>query len=172
MAGIFAFHCKCCGELHEGSPSFGFSSPDHYASLSEEQKQRMGELSSDFCSITHDEGTNYFVRAVLEVPIHGVKDPFLWSVWVSTSERSFNHYLETYDSPVEGDGFFGWLCNSINLYPSDSPRPADVYVQSDGTRPKVVLHSSRNEADQLVIDQQHGITVERAQQLAEQAMHG
>ena len=132
----------------------------------------MGRLSSDLCSITHDKGTDYFVRAVLEIPIHGVKDPFLWGVWVSTSEKSFNRYVEIYDSPAEGDGFFGWLCNSINLYLSDSPRPADVYVQSDGACPKVVLHRSSNEIDQLVLDQQHGITLERAQQLAEQAMHG
>ena len=132
----------------------------------------MGKLSSDLCSITHDEGTDYFVRAVLEIPIHGVEDPFLWGVWVSASEKSFNRYLETYDAPVGGDGFFGWLCNSINLYPSDKPRPADVHLQSDGSRPKVVLHTASDEDDQLILDQQHGITLERAQQLAEQAMHG
>jgi hypothetical protein len=172
MASIFAFRCACCGELHEGSPSFAFNAPDQYASLNEEQKQRMGKLSSDLCSITHEEGTDYFVRAVLEVPIRGAQDPFLWGIWVSVSEQSFNRYLETYDSPVEGDGFFGWLCNSINLYPTDKPRPADVYVQCDGARPKVVLHTASAEDDPLVVDQQNGISFERAQQLAEKAMHG
>src|SRR5262245_35105893 len=109
MAAIFAFRCSCCGKVHEGSPSFGFNAPDQYASLSDEQKERMGTLTEDFCTITHEEGTDRFIRAVLEIPIHGVEEPFLWSVWVSLSEKSFNRYKETYDAPVEGEGFFGWV---------------------------------------------------------------
>lgn len=33
MAGIFAFRCASCGELHEGSPSFAFAHPWHYGTL-------------------------------------------------------------------------------------------------------------------------------------------
>ena len=47
--------------------------PDQYACLSEEQREAMGKISSDFCTITHDGGTDHFIRAVLEVPIHGVE---------------------------------------------------------------------------------------------------
>ena len=171
MAAIFAFKCSSCGELHEGPPSFAFNAPDQYASLSEEQKQRMGTLTSDFCTITHEEGTDRFIRAVLEVPIHGVGDPFLWGIWVSLSEKSFNRYSETYDTPVEGEGFFGWVCNQINLYPYEHSRPADVLVQLGGSRPKVVLHRGNPEDDPLVIDQVNGISIARAQELAERAMH-
>jgi hypothetical protein len=171
MAAIFAFKCSRCGEIHEGSPSMAFNAPYQYASLTEEQKASMGKLTSDFCTISHDQGTDYFVRAVLEVPIHGVEDPFLWGVWVSLSEKSFERYRETYDAPVEGDGFFGWLCNKPEVYAWDAPRPADVYVQLDGQRPKVVLHRSEHENDPLVIDQCNGISVARAQEIAEQALH-
>ena len=118
MAAIFAYKCSCCGEVHEGSPSIAYSMPDHYAGLSEEQRESMAELSSDFCTITHDEGTDYFIRAVMEIPIHGVDEPFLWGIWVSLSEKSFERYCETYDSPVAGDGFFGWVCNEIPGYPN------------------------------------------------------
>jgi hypothetical protein len=131
----------------------------------------MGKISSDFCSITHEEGTDYFIRVVLEVPIHGVEEPFLWGVWVSLSEKSFTRYVETYDSPVEGDGFFGWVCNSISAYPYAGTRAADVVVQLGGQRPKVVLHRGDPEDDSLVVDQVHGISVARAQQLAERALH-
>ena len=102
MAAIFAFKCSSCGEIHEGSSSFGFNAPDQYATLSDEQKSRMGVLSEDFCTITHTDGIDRFVRAVLEVPIHGVEKPFLWGVWVSLSEKSFNRYKETYSDPVVG----------------------------------------------------------------------
>lgn len=145
--------------------------PDQYACLSEEQRAAMGKISSDFCTITHEEGIDYFIRAVLEVPIHGVEDPFLWGVWVSLSEKSFTRYVETYDAPVEGEGFFGWVCNSIPAYPYERSRAADVVVQLGGQRPKVVLHRGDPEDDSLVIDQVHGISVSRAQQIAERAFH-
>lgn len=171
MAAIFAFKCSCCGDIHEGSPSIAFRAPDHYASLSDEQKASIGELSSDFCTITHDDGTDYFVRAVLEVPIHGIEEPFLWGIWVSLSQKSFERYYETYEAPVEGEGFFGWVCNDISVYPYASYRPADVVVQLGGQRPKVILHTGDPEDDQLVMDQTEGISVARAQELAEKAMH-
>ena len=113
MAAIFAFKCRSCGEVHEGSPSFAFPAPDPYVSLSEEEKASMATLDSDICTITHDEGTDLFIRAVLEIPIHGATDPFLWGLWVSVSQKSFERYLETYNDPVEGDGFFGWVCVSF-----------------------------------------------------------
>jgi hypothetical protein len=171
MAGIFAFKCSCCGEIHEGSPSIGFRAPDQYITLSEEQKARMATLSSDFCTIAHEGETDRFIRAVLEVPIVGVEEPFLWGVWVSLSEKSFNRYRETYENPVAGEGFFGWVCNEIKLYPYSRPRASDVIVQSGRDRPKVVLHRADTEDDPLVIDQMHGISVARAQELAERARH-
>ena len=171
MAAIFAFKCSCCGEVHEGSPSFAFRAPDPYASLSDEQKASIATLTDDFCTITHDEGTDRFIRAVLEIPIHGAEEPFLLGVWVSLSEKSFNRYRDTYDEPAAGEGFFGWVCNRIHLYPYDNSRPSDVFVQPSGQRPKVVLHRGDPEDDPLVIDQVNGISVARAQELAERAMH-
>ena len=172
MAAIFAFKCSCCGKVHEGSPSFGFQAPDQYASLSEEQKAEMGTLTKDLCTIAHGEGTDRFIRAVLEVPIHGVEEPFLWGVWVSLSEKSFARYVKTYDQPVVGEGFFGWVCNRIAPYPYDHSRPSDVVVQPARDRPKVLLHRGDPEDDPLVIDQVQGISIARAQELAERALHG
>lgn len=171
MAAIFAFKCTCCGAIHEGSPSFGFRAPDHYAGLSDEQ-QAANKLSDDLCVIERDGSTDRFIRAVLEVPIHGISEPFLWGVWVSLSEKSFKRYVETFDEPVPGEGFFGWVCNDIALYPCERPRAADIVIQGGRNRPKVVLHKGDPEGDPLVIDQVHGISISRAQELAERAMHG
>ena len=171
MAAIFAFKCSCCGDVHEGSPSVGYRMPDQYACLSEEQRAAMGWLNSDLCTITHGEGTDYFIRAVLEIHIHGIEEPFLWGIWVSLSETSFNRYVETYDNPVDGDGFFGWVCNAIPAYPYEGSRPADVIVQLGGQRPKLILHRSDPEDDQLAIDQANGISIVRAQEIAEHVFH-
>lgn len=172
MAAIFAFTCTCCGKVHEGSPSFSFEAPWQYASLSETQKASMGTLSSDFCTITHEEGRDYFVRTVLEIPIHGVTEPFVWGVWVSLSEKSFTRYVETYDNPVAGEGFFGWVCNRLPVYPHESPLATDVVVQAGGLRPKLHLHHGSGRDEQVVLDQLNGISIARAQELAERAQHG
>ena len=171
MAAIFAFKCTSCGEVHEGSPSFGFLAPDQYANLSDEQKERLGTLSDDLCTISNDQGKDYFIRAVLEIPIHGVEEPFLWGVWVSASQKSYERYTNTERRVSDGEGFFGWVCNEIALYPYDGPRPSDVYLQAGGNRPKVVLHRGDPERDPLAIDQVEGISVARAQELAERALH-
>ncbi|WP_398496679.1 DUF2199 domain-containing protein [Variovorax sp.] len=92
-------------------------------------------------------------------------------VWVSLSKKSFDRYDETFDDPVEGEGFFGWVCNDIDVYPYPSTRPADVRVQLGNQRPKVILHKRDSEDDPLVIDQTRGISVARAQELAEQVLH-
>jgi hypothetical protein len=172
MAALFAFKCSCCDQLHEGSPSFGFKAPDQYACLSEQQKLQMGTLTADSCTITYADSIDRFVRAVLEIPIHGVEQPFLWGVWVSLSEKSYHRYRETYHAPVEAERYFGWVCNDIALYPHERPRPADVVVRGGRSRPLVVLHRADPEIDPLVIDQHQGLSIARAQELAELALHG
>jgi hypothetical protein len=124
MPAIFAFACSRCGTLREGSPSFGFFAPDQYASLSDEQKERLGTLTEDVCIIADGDGTDRFVR------------------------------------------------NDIALYPSTRARPADVVVRAAGMRPRVVLHRGDPEDDSLVVDQVNGISMARAQELAERALHG
>lgn len=145
--------------------------PDPYASLSEEQKATIGTLSGDFCTIAYEDQTDRFIRAVLEVPIHEIEEPFLWGLWVSLSEKSFNRHLETYDDPVEGERFFGWVCNAIPDYPHGESRPADVVVQLGHQRPKVILHRGEHARDPLFIDQVHGISIARAQEIAERVFH-
>jgi hypothetical protein len=90
MAGIFSFKCSCCGKLHEGSPSFGFKAPDPYLDQTEEIKEK-GKLGDDLCYYEDEDGVHYFARTIIEVPIHGVSEPFMWGVWVSLSKESYEH---------------------------------------------------------------------------------
>ena len=172
MAAIFAFTCSDCGNVHEGSPSYAFKAPDQYACLSEKQKESMGRINSDFCTITHGEETDFFIRAVLEVPIRGVAEPFTWGLWVSLSEKSFKRYYDTYDDPVAGDGFFGWVCNEVPWYPPAESLATDVAVRLGGMRPLLLLHHGGENDHPLVRDQRHGISVAKAQEIGEFLQHG
>lgn len=169
MAGIFAYTCSCCDQVHEGSPSFGYKTPYYYASLSEEEQRTIARCSGDLCTIERPEGNEYFIRCVLEIPIHGVEEPFTWGVWASLSEKSFKRYEETYDDPQDGDVFFGWFANGLPFYPQTLSLPSDVVVRPGGKRPYIRLHGDRDHP--LVHDQRDGISIARAQEIAEAVMH-
>lgn len=167
MAGIFSFKCSCCGEVHEGSPSFGFRAPDPYLEQSE-SIQNEGKLGGDLCTYKDEDGQHYFARVVLEIPIHGVSDPFLWGVWVSLSEKSYLRYVETYDEPVLSESYFGWFSNYLPYYESTYALETTVYPRPDGQRPYIMLHESKHP---LYRDFKNGISISKAQEIAEKCMH-
>ena len=170
MAGIFAFTCQCCGEKHEGSPSFGCLAPAHYEQLPDAEKARTATLTSDTCEIRIDDGrVDRFVRAVLEIPIHGVDEPFLWGVWVSLSEASYQRYLATAAAPDESESWFGWLCNGLPVYPNTLMLKSRVHPRGGGLRPWIELEPTDHP---LAVHAREGLTIAQAQAIAEEVMHG
>jgi hypothetical protein len=167
MAAIFSFKCSACGKVHEGSPSFGFRAPDPYL----EQPvpvQEAGHLGSDMCRYHDDDGEHFFIRVCLEIPIHGVTEPFIWGVWVSLSQVSFDRYFATYDEPETDTSYFGWLCNYLPWYPNTYALKTRVHPRADNARPFIVLEASEHPLAQHF---HSGITVALAQEIAETAMH-
>lgn len=140
----------------------------HYEQLSNGEKQSIAQLSDDLCKIDHPEGTDYFARVVLELPIHGVTEPFLWGVWVSLSQESFEKYTSTWGEHNESDCYFGWLCNQLPYYPNTANLKTNVRPRNGGARPTLELQPSEHP---LAIHFQNGMTVQEAQQIAEAAMH-
>ena len=117
MGAIFSYKCATCSKVHEVSPSFAFTEPWQYTTLSEEQRLNDAKLGADICIIHASGHFDFFIRVCLEIPIKGVDQPFLWGVWISVSESSFRRYGDTWDNPVETDEYFGWLCSKVSLYP-------------------------------------------------------
>lgn len=167
MAGIFSFKCTSCDKIHEGSPSFGFKAPDPYLEQSK-AVQDAGELTEDTCKYRDEDGEHYFIRVCLEVPIHGVSEPFLWGVWVSLSQRNFNRYIETFDSPDTNDCYFGWLCNYLPYYPNTYALKTQVHPCAGNIRPYIELEKTGHP---LAIDFHQDISIQKAQEIAEQIMH-
>ena len=170
VAGIFAFTCQCCGERHEGSPSFGCHAPLAYEQLSAAEREARAKLTDDLCMIRHDDGhRDYFARVCLEIPIHGVEDPFMWSVWVSLGEASFKRYTDTWGEHDEADAYFGWLSNRLPHYPDTVNLRTNVHPRSGGVRPWLELEPTDHP---LAVHAREGLTIEQAQRIAEEAMHG
>lgn len=167
MAAIFAFKCSSCNKMHEGSPSFAYKAPWHYLQLSEDN-QAKATLTSDTCIVTHNEGTDRFVRVVLEIPIHGVAEPFMWGVWVSLSQESFERYMDTWDEPDESDAYFGWFCNRLPFYPDTLSLKITVHPRKNGNRPYLGIERSGHPLAEHLYE---GISIQQAQEIAECVLH-
>lgn len=168
MTKIFSFTCGECGELHEGSPSFSYPEPMYVASLSDEDRSDIEKSSDDLFVVKHEEGHHYFARVILEIPIHGCKEPFLWGGWVSLSEESFDRYLDTWDEAVESDSYFGWFNNALPYYEESAGLKTQVRPRTGGNRPYIELEKDSGE---LADDYYNGISIEKAQAIAEICMH-
>lgn len=151
-----------------GSPSFAFNAPDPWLSQSDEVKEQ-GRIGDDLCFYVDEDGTHYFARTIIQIPIQDVSEPFMWGVWVSLSQESYEHYFETWDALDVERGYFGWLCNALPYYASTYSMAVNVHPQADGARPCLRLHKTDHE---LYYDQVNGISIEKAQNIAEIARHG
>lgn len=156
-----SYHCTQCGKIHDERPALGFLSPDYYQYLSEEDKKNIATLAEDFCIIEYDKQTDRFIRAILSMPIKGTDDTLEYGVWVSLSEKNFLHYMDNFEENLEGETFFGYLCNNVPGYKETLHIRTNVVCGPQGERPHVFPHN--DQADHpFVRDFIEGIPVEEA----------
>lgn len=164
------FTCTTCGAEHDlDSISFGSDAPDQWAMLSEEEQNR-SELSGDQCIINARDGTHYFIRACLEIPVVGREMPFSWGVWCSLSERSFIEMSERWHDPERTSlgPHFGWLCTRVPEYPETMFMKSQVHQRAVGMRPVVELEESSH---LLSFHQRHGIPEQDMQRIVSRVLH-
>jgi hypothetical protein len=90
MSEKIKYICSSCGQEHEEWPALTFRSPLPYDVLSEEEKQTIAEIDSDFCVITHSDQTDRFIRCVLNQKVNDYCENLQYGLWVSLSEKSFD----------------------------------------------------------------------------------
>ncbi len=165
MTSDKTYQCSHCGQIHYALPALGFNAPFHYDELDEYEKESMAELSEDFCVIRHPEQTDYFIRAVLSIPIHDTCETLDYGVWVSLSEKNFDHYKAHFNAETEEPVYFGTICNELVGYgESTIGLHVDVQVRMGGFRPQLILHEDEHP---LVTDCVIGITFSEAEQRVE-----
>lgn len=167
MAGIFSFKCSFCNKLHEESPSFACMVPDSF--LDQPKKsQEDAFMTNDLCSYVDEDGRHYFIRTILEIPIHGVSEPFLWGVWASVSAENFFRYSESFDNPNTNDRYFAWFSNYLPLYENTYGLRSFVRPRTGNARPVLELQPCDHP---LYLDFKNGISIAKAQEIAEMLMH-
>lgn len=162
----FRFTCATCGDVHEGSPGYGYQWPHYYEVLSELDRVELATISDDLCIINDQD---HFIRVVLEIPIHGYEEGFLWGAWVSVSKENFRKYQKNFDSADYRDTYFGWFCNRLPYYPETLHLKTKACIEPGGQRPAIALEYTDHP---LSLDYHNGITWEKAIEIAMVAMHG
>ncbi|HEX8244625.1 MAG TPA: DUF2199 domain-containing protein [Longimicrobium sp.] len=151
-----SFHCTICGEQHDELPDVGSDRPDQWWDVPEDERERRIDLTSDVCVI---DGEQFFIRGVVEIPVHGHPQSFGFGVWVSQKRENFETYLDNWESSEIGP-FFGWLCTRIAYYPEDTLLlKTRAHFRGGGLRPQIELEPTDHP---LAVAQREGITVEKA----------
>lgn len=156
------FTCSVCGQVHEGFPALGFDAPYFYHNLSETEKKEIAELSDDFCVIYYPDQTDRFIRVVLNQKIINLPETLQYGVWVSLSEKSFNDYIEHYNSTDHLTTYFGYLCNQLPDYENTLSIRTNVQTLADNNRPEIFPHDDQMD-NPFVRDYLEGISCEEAE---------
>jgi hypothetical protein len=150
------YRCHICGNEHDGLPDVGADRPDPFWIIPEDERSRRISLTSDTCQI---DGSQFYVRGLIRLPIRDSDERFGIGVWVSHQEDNFRAYVQQPDSPTIGP-FFGWLSNNISFYAEETLNlKAMAHFRSGGLRPRLELEPTDYP---LAIDQRNGITLEKA----------
>lgn len=162
--------CSTCGQLHEGIPlSFAVDYPDNYANLKQDEQKNRALLGSDQCIIDESE---FYIRGLIEIPVHGVAEPFLWGVWASIWPEDFDAIADTWEregrEKIIGP-FKGRLANNLPEYAHSSANlKLRIEVRPVSVRPLFVIEEPEHP---LAIAQRDGMTRKQAYALAEAILH-
>ncbi|HEX8460613.1 MAG TPA: DUF2199 domain-containing protein [Segetibacter sp.] len=154
------YTCSSCGKEHEDLPAIAFDAAYYYYDLSDEEKENITELSTDFCIIKGEDQTDRFIRAVLFQPVKDHTDTLQYGVWVSLSEKSFNDYKANFHNNEHEATYFGFMANYVPGYDSTLSLHTDVILSKGGSRPEVIPHTSDHP---FVQDYYNGISIEEAE---------
>lgn len=150
------FQCAFCGGKHEfENVVWHCREPLPWLRASEAERARSA-ITEDQCQLVTPEGTHFFVRALLSIPIKGGDKVFTWGVWCSLSEKSYAEVSGLGENPDRRGmrPYVGWLCSSIPGYPDTLYLKTLVHQREVGLRPTVELEPSLHP---LAVHQREGI---------------
>jgi hypothetical protein len=157
--------CRDCGQPLRSIPiSYGAPAPAYYLALPRDQQSKRAELTSDQCVI---DGEHFFVRGSLRIPVAGRDEPFEWGVWTSLSKPNILRMTDLWQTlgRESEPPYFGWLSSElIQVYGKSTINlKTHVLTQPVGLRPLIELEHTDHP---LAIEQHHGITWQRVEEIA------
>jgi len=167
MQPALEFECRTCGKSHRGLPAWHFQAPLQALAIPRDERVQRVELTEDDCVIDEKE---FYLKGLLEIPLRGLADQFVWGIWLSVSAKSYARFVESFENVNRGGGehFFGWVCTEIPGYPSTQLLKANLHIREYPIRPRVELEPTDHP---LAIEQRDGLSPLRAIEMAERLLH-
>ena len=163
------YTCRTCGQYHTGVPfSFAADFPDAYAHISREERDSRAVIGSDQCMV---DSQWFFLRGMIEIPIIGSDQPFLWGVWASVREEIFDEISDCWElkgRETKYGPYKARLANSLSIYPEALNLQLKIVLQPVGIRPLFVLEDDQHV---LAVQQKSGISQQQALELASFLLH-
>jgi hypothetical protein len=108
---------------------------------------------------------------MLEIPIIGSDQQFLWGVWALIREETFDEISDCWE--LEGrekkyGPYKGRLANSLSIYPETLNLKLKIILQPVGVRPLFFLEDAQHT---LGVQQSSGITQQQAIEIASFLLH-
>jgi hypothetical protein len=157
------FTCSTCGRYHdEELRDVRTGLPDEIFGLSETEREQRAQVGSDFAAL---DGERFYVRGLLSIPIPEEGADFGFGIWVRVDEDVDAELHEHWtDEEAVGRTFAGELAVELPAYGSTLGLPGTLRLRSVDLLPAFELA----ESDHLLgLEQRHGISLERARELAD-----
>jgi len=165
------FFCEGCGRWHDKLPlSFSVKVPLAATEIPPAELEMRLVLTRDQCVI---DGTAFYLRGRVVVPVIGLEEPFIWGVWAEVSPKNFVRTHELWNQPgrEREPQYPGWLDTDLPIYDMTHDTThgttvnleVGVQTQVVGRRPHFAIVSARHP---LAVEQREGITLERVKQIA------
>ncbi len=162
------FACTECGEWHaELHLQYSFQAPQAITAIPPSELRQRVVITPDQCVI---DNSSFYLRGRILLPVIGQDDPFVWGVWAEVSPANFlrsNQVWHTAGRENEPP-FRGYLNSEIFIFGNTINLEVDIHTQVIGERPRFTIS---NPDHPLALEQRNGITLERAQEIAEMIIH-
>ncbi|MGI4827296.1 MAG: DUF2199 domain-containing protein [Janthinobacterium lividum] len=163
------FLCTLCGMRHDTLPlSFSVKAPLAVTRVPATELEQRVVITRDQCVI---DGTMFFLRGRIIVPIVGLNEPFIWGVWAEISPSSFirTHELWTTPGREAEPPYPGWLDVDLPFYGTTVNLEVSVKTQVIGRRPHFEIVCDDHA---LSKQQREGIALSRVAEMAAWLLHG
>ena len=161
MTKRIKYTCSCCGQEHEEWPALTYISPTNYDTLTQSDKENLGTLTSDLCTIQYPDQTDRFIRVTMTQKVIDHCEDLEYGLWVSLSEKSFKDYSDNFDNENHVVSYFGWLCSDLPDYEFNDSIPTTVFTRTGNQRPEIIPHEDFDHA--FTKDYYNGITKQEAE---------
>lgn len=163
------YQCNICGAIHDERPTcFSFKMPMVVSHLSETDRERRVEMSSDQCVLDEE---HYFILGTLDLPVQDSDEVLRWIAWSTLSKPNFERSCELWR--VHGresePPYPGWLSNEISGFPNSLHTKLLVHTEALGFRPGLEVV---DDGHPLWAAQRNGITRQQADELIHVAQFG